>query len=58
MTSETASPHASGPHGSLFLAAAEAAAPPPALPAPDDSEAALSRLRTPFDVQPGDVSPS
>lgn len=42
---------ASGSYGDLFRAAANAEEPEPRLAVPDDSEAAMKRLRAPFDVQ-------
>jgi hypothetical protein len=59
MTDETTRPHVSGPprpQGSPFLAVPKAETPQPSLPPPDESEAALSRLRAPFDIGPGDAS--
>jgi hypothetical protein len=59
MTGEATLPHASGPpgpYGSSFLAVPEAETRQTPLPAPDESEAALSRLRAPFDIGLGDAS--
>jgi hypothetical protein len=46
---------APGIHGELFLSAHEAETSGQRQAVPDESEAAMGRLRTPFDVGPADA---
>jgi hypothetical protein len=58
MTSATtpdSAPEAPGPHGDLFRSPPDAETTGQRRPVPDESEAAMVRLRTPFDIETVEV---
>jgi hypothetical protein len=57
MTEPTPDParEAAGSYGDIFLPVPIAETPAASKPVPDESEAAMTRLRAPFDVEPADV---